>query len=151
MARRYARAEEKNQAVRESLVPLAPGERPGAVTVGAIFSGLIALIFWGSIIVRLFTDIKIEGSEPDPVQLAIFAAVMTAMAIGMWRVRYWAVLGFQMLLVLFLVAATAGLLTAQTLLQAIFTTLMIAVVGFLFYRMIRAMARIQMPTRRPPH
>jgi Na+/glutamate symporter len=150
MARGYARAEEKNQAVREALEPLAPGERPGAVTLGAIFSGLIALIFWGSVFVRLFTDIKIEGSEPDPIQLAVFAAVMTAMAIGMWRVRYWAVLGFQMLLVLFLVAATAGLLTAQTLLQAIFTTLLIFVVGFLFYRMIKAMARIQMPTRHPP-
>lgn len=149
MARGYAKAEEKNQAVRQALRPLQPGERPGAVTLGAIFSGIVALVFWVSLAVRLFTDTKVAGSQPDPVQLILFAGVMTAMAVGMWQVRYWAVLGFQMLLVLFLVAATAGLLTAQTLLQVIATTLLIGVVGFLFFRMIKAMARIQMPERRP--
>jgi hypothetical protein len=136
--------------VREALEPLKPGERPGAVTLGAIFSAIVALIFWASLGVRLFTDATVgNGTQPDPVQLFIFAAVMTTMAVGMWRVRYWAVLGFQMLLVLFLVAATAGLLTAQTLVQAVATLILIGVVGFLFYRMIKAMARIQMPERRP--
>lgn len=150
MARGYARAEEKNRQVREALPPLAPGERPGAVTAGALFAGLVALIFWASLVIRLVADVEVEGRQPDPVQMAVFAAVMTAMAVGMWRVRYWAVLGFQMLLVLFLLAATLGLLTAQSVLQAIATTALIAVAGYLFFRLIKAMARIQMPQRRPP-
>lgn len=149
MTRGYAKAEEKNRQVREALEPLGPGERPGAVTLGAALAGLIAAVFWVSLGIRLFTNIEVEGRQPDPVQLIIFAAVMTAMAVGMWKVRYWAVLGFQMLLVLFLVAATLGLLTAQTLLQAIATVALLAVAGFVFFRMIKAMARIQMPERRP--
>ena len=37
---------------------------------------------------------------------------MGTMAYGMWRARYWAVLGFQALLVLILIAASLGLLQA---------------------------------------
>ena len=38
-ARGYARAEERNQAAREALKPLAEGERPTVVTVGAVVAG----------------------------------------------------------------------------------------------------------------
>lgn len=145
----YAKAEERNQAMRESLDPLAEGERPGAVTAGAVFSAVIALIFWVSAGIAAFTDAKVDGNEPNPASLAAFALIMSAMAWGMWRSRYWAVLGFQMLLVLFLLAAAAGLVTAASILQAVGTTLLIVVVGAFFYLMVKAMARIQMPTRDP--
>lgn len=143
----YARAEEKNREVRESLEPLAPGERPGPVTAGAILSALIALIFWASVGLAVFSETTVRGQQPEPIQLSMFAAIMTVMAIGMWRARYWAVLGFQMLLVLFLLAAVLGLITAESWLQAIATTVLVAGLGFLFYKMVRAMARIQMPER----
>ena len=120
MARGYAKAEERNRAVREALPPLAPGERPGAVTAGAIFAGLVAAIFWASLVAALL-GAEIDGKQPNPIQLIAFAGVMSAMAFGMWKVRYWAVLGFQMLLVLFLLAVVAGLLTAESLIQALGT------------------------------
>ena len=145
----YAKAEERNKAVRESLDPLAPDERPRAVTAGALFSALIALIFWVSAVVAAVTDTTVDGSEPNPISLAAFALIMSTMAWGMWRSRYWAVLGFQMLLVLFLLAASAGLVTAASILQAVGTTLLIIVVGAFFYFMVKAMARIQMPDRDP--
>ena len=145
----YAKAEQRNQAVRESLDPLAPDERPRAVTAGAAFSALIALIFWVSAVVAAVTDTKVDGTEPNPVSLAAFALIMSTMAWGMWKGRYWAVLGFQMLLVLFLLAAAAGLVTAASILQAVGTTLLIIVAGAFFYFMVKAMARIQMPTRDP--
>ena len=145
----YAKAEEKNQAVRESLDPLETDERPRVVTAGAIFSALIALIFWVSAVVAAVTDTTVDGSEPNPLSLAAFALIMSAMAWGMWKGRYWAVLGFQMLLVLFLLAATAGLVTAASILQAVGTTFLIIVAGAFFYFMVKAMARIQMPTRDP--
>ena len=145
----YAKAEEKNQSVRESLDPLEADERPGAVTAGAIFSALIALIFWGSAVVAAVTDTKVDGTEPNPISLAAFALVMSVMAWGMWRSRYWAVLGFQMLLALFLLAAAAGLVTAASILQAAGTTLLIIIAGAFFYFMVKAMARIQMPDRDP--
>ena len=145
----YVKAEEKNQAVRESLDPLEPEERPRAVTAGAIFSALIALIFWVSAAIAAVTDTKVDGTEPNPVSLAAFAFIMSMMARGMWKGRYWAVLGFQMLLVLFLLAAAAGLVTAASILQAVGTTLLIVVAGAFFYFMVKAMARIQMPNRDP--
>jgi hypothetical protein len=148
MKRGYAKAEERNQAAREALEPLAEGERPGAVTVGAVIAGLIATVFWVSAGVAAFTDATVDGREPSVISIAAFAALMTLMAWGMWRARYWAVLGFQMLLVLFLLAGMGGLVSATTLVQAVSTALLLAVSGALFYFMVKAMARIQMPTRR---
>ena len=145
----YAKAEERNQAVRESLPPLGEGERPRAVTAGALFSALVALVFWVSAVVAAVGDTTVDGREPNPISLAAFAVIMSMMAWGMWKSRYWAVLGFQMLLVLLLLAATVGLIQAQTVLQALGTTLLIAVCGALFWFMVKAMARIQMPTRDP--
>jgi hypothetical protein len=57
------------------------------------------------------------------------------------------VLGFQALLVIVLVAASLGLIQATEWPQAVGTTLLIAGAGALFYFMVKAMARIQMPER----
>ena len=70
------------------------------------------------------------------------------MAIGMWRARYWAVLGFQTVLLLMMLASAFGLVVVNSVLQAIGTTLLLLGSGTLFYFLIRAMARIQMPS--PP-
>ena len=148
MEQGYARAEERNQAAREALEPLDEGERPRAVTVGAVISALIAAVFWASAVVSAFTDTMIDGREPSVVPLAAFAVLLTMMASGMWKARYWAVLGFQMLLVLFLLAGMGGLISATTVAQALGTTLFLIGFGTLFYFMVKAMARIQMPSRK---
>ena len=143
------RSEERNEQARASLQPLARGERPRVVTVGAVISALIAVIFTSSAIVAAFGDVEISGEEPSPVPLAAFAVVLWMMAWGMWRARYWAVLGFQMLLVLLILSLAAGLAGASSLsvLQAVASLALLAGLGALFYFMIRAMARIQMPER----
>ena len=87
----YAKAEIKNQRVRESLEPLEPGERPTVVTVGAVFAGVVALILWGSAAVALFTDAEVNGEQVNIAQWASLAAIFSLMAWGMWRARYWAV------------------------------------------------------------
>jgi amino acid transporter len=149
MQRGYARAEERNREAREALVPLHEGERPAVVTIGALFSGLVAAIFWVSTVIAIFSDAEVNGSEPHPLQLALVAAIVTTMAIGMWRSRYWAVLGFQMVLVLFLLAGVAGLVGATTVAQVIGTVLLVLVCLAFFVFMVKAMARIQMPERVP--
>lgn len=149
MQRGYARAEVKNQEAREGLHPLYEGERPPVVTVGAIFSGVIAAIFWVSTVLAIFSDTTVNGSKPHPLQLAIIAAVITTMAVGMWKARYWAVLGFQMVLVIFLLAGVLGLVSATTVPQAIGTVLLVCVCLAFFIFMVKAMARIQMPGRLP--
>jgi Na+(H+)/acetate symporter ActP len=60
------------------------------------------------------------------------------------------VLGFQAVLVIVLISATLGLLQATTWTAAIGTTALIAAAGTMFFLMVKAMARIQMPERPRP-
>lgn len=143
----YAKAEVRNQAARESLEPLAEGQRPTVVTVGAIFSGVVAVLLWGSAIYALITGADAGGREVDIPQWSFFALVITAMAWGMWNAKYWAVLGFQMLLVLLIMAGILGMVVAPTLLQILGTLILVIGLSVLFWFMVKAMARIQMPQR----
>jgi hypothetical protein len=144
MERGYARAEERNQETREALEPLAAGERPGVVTVGAIISALIAI----SIVVGYLAGTEVDGEKPRFVQVLAPALLMGLMAWGMWRARYWAVLGFQLVLVFLIFSAVYGLaLQAANIGQILATLALLAVAGTFFWLMVKAMARIQMPTR----
>jgi hypothetical protein len=143
------RSEQRNREARERLEPLAEGERPGAATAGAIVSALIALVFWASTAIAVFGNVEVNGQEPSVVYLAGVALLMSAMAWGLWRTRYWAVLGLQAFLVLIMLSAALGLVQAGSVLQATGTTLILVGAGVLFYFMIKAMARIQMPERLP--
>jgi hypothetical protein len=145
MARRY---EERNAEARAKLEPLEKGERPKAVTVGAIVSGILAGIFTASTVIAATGSIHVSGKQPSPVGIGIFAAALWAMTWGMWKARYWAVLGFQVLLLFALVVGAASLVAFSTLFQLLASLLLLGGSGTLFYFMIRAMGRIQMP--RPP-
>jgi hypothetical protein len=138
------RSEERNAEARAKLEPLDADERPGAVTVGAIVSGILAVIITVSAILAI-AGVDAGDREIKPFPLIVFSAVLWAMTIGMWRARYWAVLGFQTLLLLVLLASAFGLVVVNSVLQAVGTTLLLAGSGVLFYFMIRALARIQMP------
>jgi hypothetical protein len=146
MARGYAKAEERNREAREALDPLAEGERPTVVTVGAIVTGLIAL----SIVVGYAAGVEPNGEKPKLLQVVAPALVMGVMSWGMWRARYWAVLGFQLILVFLIFSAVFGLaVQAATVAQFAATLGLLAVAGTVFYFMVKAMARIQMPERMP--
>jgi hypothetical protein len=140
----YARAEERNKEIRENLPPLAEGERPLVVTIGAVIAALVA----ASIVAGYVAGVKVEGDKPHFVQVLAPALLMGIMAWGMWRARYWAVLGFQLLLVFLIFSAVFGLaVQVSTLAQFAATFGLLLVAGSLFYFMVKAMARIQMPTR----
>jgi hypothetical protein len=146
MARGYAKAEERNRAARESLEPLAEGERPAVVTVGAVVAGLLAV----SIVVGYLAGVEVDGETPRFPQVAGPALILGVMAWGMWRARYWAVLGFQLILVFLIFSAAFGLMVqAATVAQFAATLGLLAVSGTFFYFMVKAMARIQMPERAP--
>lgn len=145
MERGYAKAERRNQEAREALEPLAEGERPLVVTVGAVIAALVAL----SIVIGYLAGTEVSGEKPRFVQALAPTLIMGMMAWGMWRGRYWAVLGFQLILVLLIFSAVTGLLIgASNVAQVLGTLALLAGAGALFYFMVKAMARIQMPTRR---
>jgi hypothetical protein len=138
-----ARYEERNLAAREALEPLAPDERPAVVTAGAVISGLIG----ASVLIAYLAGATVNGKRPGVLQVLPPAVLMGMMSLGMWRARYWAVLGFQAILALLIVAAALGLVGAGSTAQLGGNLALIAVAGTLFYFMVKALARIQMPER----
>ena len=140
-----ARYEERNRTAREALEPLAKDERPAVVTVGAVISAVVA----ASVVIAYLAGAEVNGERPPILQVIPSAVLMGVMSYGMWRGRYWAVLGFQAILALLIVAATLGLVGAENAPQLAGNLALIAIAGTLFYFMIKAMARIQMPERAP--
>jgi hypothetical protein len=145
--RGYARGRAKNEAARAALEPLAPGERPGAVTAGAIVAALLAaanliavIAGWNGAIDDSDTARALAGS-------LLVTGLLCAVAWGMWRAKYWAVLGMQTLLGLTLIAAALGLVTAENAAAMLVLVAIIVAAGTLFWFMVKAMARIQMPER----
>src|SRR5688500_14138417 len=132
-----ARSEGRKQAARDALDPLEPDERPGVVTAGAVISALVSL----SIVIGYAAGVEVDGKQPNLIQVLAPAIVFAVMAWGMWRARYWAVLGFQTVLLLALVWASLSLLTASRWQQAIANVALIACSGALFYLNIQPTAR----------
>jgi len=145
MERGYARAEQRNREAREALEPLVEGERPLVVTIGAVLSTLIVV----SIAIGYLVGAEVDGERPELTQVLGPALVMGMMAWGMWRARYWAVLGFQLILAFLIFSAVFGLaVQAASVAQVAATLGLLAVSGTFFYFMVKAMARIQMPQRK---
>ena len=96
-----ARYEQRNRAARDALEPLPEDERPAVVTVGAMISGLIG----ASVVIAYLAGATVNGERPGILQVVPPAVLMGVMSFGMWRVRYWAVLGFQAVLALLILAA----------------------------------------------
>jgi hypothetical protein len=65
----------------------------------------------------------------------------------MWRQRYWAVLGFATLLALITVAFALLLLIASNVLAVVVCLVFALSAGWLFWKLIRVMARLQAPQR----
>lgn len=151
---RAERTEAKNEAARQELDPLAHGERPTVVTIGAVLSALLALgtvlaYALGVEVTEVDSTVGETGSgKPGLFPTLASTALLSAMAYGLWRARYWAALGFQTLLILVIVVATLGLLQVTEPLRALGFVAVLALAGGLFFRMVKAMARIQMPDRR---
>ena len=114
------------------------------ITIGAVISGALAV----SGLVAYALGATVYGSRLILLQVIITGVLMGTMAIGMWRVRYWAVLGFQAVLALLLLTSALRLVVAQDLVQVFGNIAVLAITGSLFYFMVKAMARIQMPTRK---
>lgn len=135
----------KDQAVRDALEPLAPGERPGAVTVAAI----VAVVLAALVVVGYASGARV-GGEGSLAGAVFLAGVFLVAAWGMWRAKYWAVLGFEALLAFQILIASLSLAVASNWWAALLCVTLIGLGGWLFWKLIRAMARIQMPERPTP-
>lgn len=133
-------SERRNREAREQLEPLAEGERPLVVTLGAAASAIIAT----SIVVAWATGADINAFETFPT--AVLFAIMAA---GMWRARYWAVLGFEAVMAFIVIIAFLNMLVAPGAVEMIGPLLVMVAAGAFFWFTVKALARIQMPVRDP--
>jgi hypothetical protein len=144
LSSRYARGRARDETVRQGLEPLAPGERPRVVTIAAI----VAFAFAVANVVATLTVDGLSTDQGDPTLFAVVTtSVLVLAGIGMLARRYWAVLGFEVILGLQIVVFSLALTRVQKWWLAIALTIAIGLLGWLFWKLIRAMARLQMPDR----
>jgi hypothetical protein len=116
------------------------------VTIGAVIATGMAV----STVVLFAAGVEVQGSDARAPGTIVYAALMGAMAAGMWMARYWAVLGFQTLLAFAIVIWSLLLMKAESILGVLLALAVIGAAGTMFWFLVKAMARIQMPERRPP-
>jgi hypothetical protein len=137
-----SRSELRNEAVRAKLEPLGPGERPRAVTIGAVLAGGLAA---AEPVFYVFADV--DRSAGTVFGALLFTGLMGMMAWGLWNSRYWAVLGLQAVLGIVLIVFGISLPLASDLKTVAIALAVLIPAGALFWFLIKAMARIQMPER----
>ena len=139
-------SEERNAAVRATLIPFAAGERPWAIKAAVA----IALVLGFVNLILFVAGVKphVGGSQPHLFEILVFSGLMTMCAVGMWLMRYWAVLGFQTLLAIGVLGFSLALVKASTILGAVICLVVIVGGGFLFFKLVRVLSRLQLPT--PP-
>jgi hypothetical protein len=143
---RRLRGEERDAAIRASLEPLAPGERPRAITVAAIVAAVLAvanLVLWAA-------GWKVGGESLQTFGGIAFPTVMLIAAVGIWLRVYWAVLGFQALLAITILYSGLALLVAENVVAALLCVAILVPASLLFWFLIRPMARLRLPER-PSH
>ena len=147
MQRGYARSRERDEMIRRGLEPLAPGERPGAVTIAAI----VALGFALANVIAALAGADLSSEQDDPAALtAVTTAILVAAAVGMWLRQYWAVLGFEVILALQIIVFSLAAVRVQKWWLGAGLVIAIGLLTWLFWKLIRAMARLQMPPRPVP-
>jgi hypothetical protein len=133
------RGDERAQLARDALRPLAPGERPGALRVAiAVCVALAIAVVAGAATVHDLS--RHGGSLPGA---ALLAVVFVLLAQGMYRQRYWAVLSFEALLAFQIIVTSLALVVASTLLAAGVCLVSVGLGGWLFWKLVRIMGRIQ--------
>jgi hypothetical protein len=145
MRRGYARGRARDEAIRAGLEPLAPGERPGVVTLAAA----VAFVFAVANAAAALSGNDLSSATGDPsVATAITTALLVVAGAGMLARQYWAVLGFETILGIQIVFFSLYLIGVQHWYDAIVPVVAIGLLGWLFWKLVRAMARLQMPPRR---
>jgi hypothetical protein len=135
---------DREDRARAALAPLGENERPAALLVAIAVCLLLALgVIVGAASVHDLS--RRGGSVPGA---ALLAVTLTLIAQGMYRRRYWAVLAFEALLAFQILVTSLALVVASTIVAAAACVLSVGLGGWLFWKLVRVMGRIQAQDRR---
>jgi hypothetical protein len=138
-APRRPRGAERDELIRAALAPLGPGEWPIAlrIAIGLCIVLAVAVIAGAASVHDLSRH---GGSLPGA---ALLAVVLALLAQGMYRHRYWAVLSFEALLAFQIIVTSLALVVASTILAALVCVVSVGLGGWLFWKLVRVMGRMQ--------
>jgi hypothetical protein len=136
-----SRSEARNAEIRAALRPYTPGERPRVVLVSAAIAAGLAL----ANLISWLAGLKVSGHHPAAAGIFVFTALLLACAGGLWQMRSGAVLAFMCLMAIIAILFTLFLIEASNLLGVVVALGIIAVSGYLFFKLVRVLSRLQMP------
>jgi hypothetical protein len=129
----------RDERARAALAPLGEHERPAALLIAVAVCVVLAVgVIAGAASVHDLS--RHGGSLPGAVVLAVTLALL---AQGMYRRRYWAVLAFEALLAFQILVTSLALVVASTIGAAAACVLSVGLGGWLFWKLVRVMGRIQ--------
>ncbi len=141
LERYRARTEAQNAAARARLEPLGPDERPWPLRLAVAVAAGAALVN----LVGYLAGARLHGSRLSTSELVPFVLVMGILAAGMWRRSGAAVLLFMALLAIIVVLFSLFLIEASNVLGVVVPLLFIGAGGYLFWKLVRVLGRIQAP------
>jgi hypothetical protein len=130
---------EADRQARAALKPLGPDERPPALVVAVVVAAVCAV----AVIVGALTIHDLSRHGGSLAGGVFLAGVLALLAVGMYRRRHWAVLGFEALLAFQVLVTSLALVVADTAKAALLCLLGIVLGGWLFWKLVRVMGRIQ--------
>jgi hypothetical protein len=133
------RGEARSEQLRAQLEPLAPGERPPALLVASVVSAVLAVL----VLVGATTQHDLSSHGGSLAGGLFLAGVLALLAGGMFNCRYWGVLGFEGLLAFQIVVSCLALTVVSSLVVAIVLLVVVGLAGWLFWKLIRVMGRLQ--------
>lgn len=138
MKRGYAKAELKNIEARKALEPISAENRPRIVLIACAWL-LLACV---SLVVSIITADG-KGALGQRFGNALMLAVVLVAVWGTFRLRPWAILGTQTLFALAFVFTILAAVFSDKVLLSIGLAVSGLITGWIFYRMINVMARVQ--------
>lgn len=129
----------RDEAARAALTPLDPDERPPALLVAVAVALALAI----GVVVGALTVNGLASHGGSLVGGVFLGGVLALLAGGMYARRYWAVLAFEALLAFQILVTSLALVVASTLLAAGLCLVSIVLAGWLFWKLVRVMGRIQ--------
>jgi hypothetical protein len=133
------RGAQRDDQIRPALEPLGEHERPPALLIAVAVCAVLAIgVVVGALSIHDLS--RRGGSLPAGLFLT---AVLAALARGMYRRRYWAVLSFEALLAFQIIVTSLALIVASTIKAAAICTIAIGLGGWLFWKLVRIMGRLQ--------
>lgn len=142
-----SRTEERDAAARAQLTPYAPGERPWPIVASAVIAFAL-----GTLTLCLYlAHVKVGGQQPAVSVVIVYTGLMFACAAGTWRMRYWAVLAFQTLLAIGILGFALALIRVTSVPWLLVCVSVIVIAGFLFWKLVRVLGRLQQPEHPEAH